>query len=83
MPDGDGDLISTVSVQFELCDEGNALWVFVPCGNDIAVVKFPTKLGKKCINLAKQSDRILRGHYQNVLACAYRKEHNQARFHKL
>uniref|UniRef100_A0A914HWY1 WD_REPEATS_REGION domain-containing protein n=1 Tax=Globodera rostochiensis TaxID=31243 RepID=A0A914HWY1_GLORO len=77
IPESESDR-STFPVQFELCDEGRFVWLFVPHSNNIVVVKIANEnvFGKGSTGAIDQF-QILRGHFQSVLSCAYRKEYNQ------
>lgn len=72
---------NTVPIKIEISDEGRSIWAFIPNGNDISLVQFPHPIradGKR-INPIKSGVPILslKGHFQRVIACAYRKTHHQ------
>ncbi|KAL3112825.1 hypothetical protein niasHT_019799 [Heterodera trifolii] len=77
VPESEGDL-STFPVQFELCDEGRFIWLFIPNSNNVTVVGIADpKLFSNRPIVGNIHFQTLRGHFQNVLSCAYRKEYNQ------
>jgi hypothetical protein len=72
--------MSTVPNKFELSDEGRSLWAFVPSGNEITLVQFPSPYrnnGQQIKTNKESNTRALHGHFQSIISCAYRRTYQQ------
>lgn len=71
--------LTTMPLKFEHCDEGNSLWLFVPCGNNMALLHLPIHTNGRQLDVFQNGSdcTMLRGHFQNIISSAYRKTRQQ------